>query len=109
MTFAFIPDLRSMSGPERDHLQHIDDELTNVVRKGTSLAHENALNPDVVSNATVTVLLAVAAREALVIAEQTGQDIDGAAFERLARDVLTWATKRSAANRNGNTREQNAS
>lgn len=101
MPFAFISDLQSMQGPERDHLQHIDDALTNVVRKNTLLARDGALNPDVISNATVALLLTVAAREALVIAEQAGQRVDGAAFERLAKEALSWAISRSDASQKG--------
>lgn len=96
MPFAFISDLQSMQGPERDHLQHIDDALTNVVRKNTLLARDSALNLDLISNATVALLLTVAAREALVVAEQAGQRVDGAAFERLAKDALNWAMSRNA-------------
>ncbi|OJY02736.1 MAG: hypothetical protein BGP04_05285 [Rhizobiales bacterium 62-17] len=97
MPFACISDLQSIKGPEREHLQHIDDALTNVVRENALLARDGALNLDVISNATVTLLLTVAAREALVVAEQTGQRIDSATFERLAKEALSWAIRRSGA------------
>ncbi|HEV2572428.1 hypothetical protein [Methylocella sp. CPCC 101449] len=89
--------MQSIKGPEREHLQHIDDALTNVVRENALLARDGALNLDVISNATVTLLLTVAAREALVVAEQTGQRIDSATFERLAKEALSWAVRRSGA------------
>lgn len=97
MPFAHISDLQSINGPEREHLQYVDDALTSLVRKNASLARDGALNLDVISNATVTLLLTVAAREALVVAEQSGQHVESADFERLAKEALSWAISRSVA------------
>ena len=100
MNFLSVHNLQSLEGPEREHLEALDETISALLSRSLAVASAAGLNQDHFLKATVTVLLTAAARQALEASERHQETLNRDAFRCLSEEVLRWSQLRLANNRN---------
>jgi hypothetical protein len=94
MSYLTIEELLRLKSPERAHIRKVDDALRDVFTWNLMTATMSKLDEELIARATVTLVLASAAREALAVCNRSEKPFNVNAFARLARDVANWAQSR---------------
>jgi hypothetical protein len=94
MALMSISELTGLTGDEREHLQAMEDSLHDVIHAQALAAAANKLDSSLLAKATITLLLTLAAREALHCSQSTGKPIDSNAFAKVATEAVHWAIAR---------------
>lgn len=94
MSYLSIDEVLRLKNPERTHVRKLDDALRDLLMRNLMAATVNKLDEDVVVQATMTLVLANAAREALALCERQQKPFNVHAFSKLARDVAAWVLSR---------------
>ena len=93
MPLINVRDLISIKGSAREHMQSLEDALRDVLlAKG--LDASSLPEADLIARATITLLLTLAAREAMKAFDANRAEADLAGFGKLAADALAWAVHR---------------
>lgn len=91
MAFPSIDDVSRIETPEREHLRGADEALRDVVLASAITAAANDLDETLIAEATVTMLLTLAARE---FTKTRGGGARHDDFARLCHGALEWALRR---------------
>jgi len=94
MSYLSIEQVLRLKNPERSHLRKVDEALHELLVRNLMTASLNKLDEDLVARATMTLVLANAAREALAVCEREKKPFSIRAFTKLAREVASWAMTR---------------
>jgi hypothetical protein len=94
MSYLSIEEVLQLKDPERSHIREVDDALRELLMRNLMTASINKLNEDLVARATMTLVLANAAREALALCEGHEKPFNIQMFSKLARDVAGWTLSR---------------
>jgi hypothetical protein len=94
MSYFSIEEVLRLKSPERPHIRKVDDALRDVLMWNLMTASMSKLDEELIARATVTLVLAGAAREALAVCDRLEKPFNVNAFAKLARDVASWAQSR---------------
>jgi hypothetical protein len=94
MSYLSIEQVLRLKNPERSHIRKVDEALHELLVRNLMTASLNKLDEDLVAQATMTLVLANAAREAVAICERQNKPFSVRAFSKLAREVAGWAVAR---------------
>ena len=93
-----VPDLATFAGLdplEREHLSRIEDALGDLLLSSKLHARKHRLVADQIDPAVVSLLYAMAAREAFLTSREQGEAFDITACQRLAADAAIWVRDRN--------------
>lgn len=95
MPFPSISRLSNLNGPEREHLVQIEEALGDALLSSKLAARTNGLDPHGIEGALVTLLLALAAKEAVAVALNNVERFELEVFLNAARDAAQWVKDRN--------------
>ena len=95
MTFPSIAALSNFKGLEREHLVQIEEALGDALHSSKLVAQTNGLDPHGLKGALVTILLALAAKEAVSVAQNNAEPFELDIFLHAARDAARWVKDRN--------------
>jgi hypothetical protein len=94
MSYLSIEQVLRLKNPERAHVRKVDEALHELLTRNLTTASLNKLDEDLIAQATMTLVLANAAREALALCERQKKPFSIRAFSKHAREVAGWAMTR---------------
>ena len=94
MSFPSIVGLSNISQSERGHLIQIEEALTDVLLSSKLVAQTNGLDAHRIEGAIVSLLFAVAAKEAHHVIKDADEDEEIESCVHLAREAALWVMNR---------------